>query len=157
MKLSDLVKLIFCALGHTIIFLFFLFFLAEGQLGAQSPKVFNFPLFFEVSTNVYRINLLVYIPFALLLYGIWFTLQFSILHRFRHFTIAQFLVKKFTRFYLILCGAGYLNLVGWIIGMEGNVFGFIFALPEFIISLIFAFMEIRIFFQQPPSFTSNTL
>jgi hypothetical protein len=150
MKWLDLGKLIFCALGHSIIFFCFLFLVADDSLGSQDPKLFNIPLFYQVSTNVYRINLWVYIPFALLLYTLWLALQFGILHFFRHFLLKQFFSKKFTLFYLLLCGAGYVNLLVWMtMGMEGNIFAFIFVLPLLTVSLALTFMELKIFFQRP--------
>lgn len=149
MKLGALIKYVICALGHPLLFLYFLFYLAEESFGNTKDSFIGQPLFFEVSTNVYRLNFLVYVPYALILYGIWLGIQFWLLHQFRRFTLEQFLAKKFTTFYLILCGMGWINIIFWIMGMEGNVFGFIFALPLLLLSLLVAFMEIKIFFARP--------
>lgn len=144
MKMNDYFKAIFCSLGHAIIFFIFLFCLADSP---QLIKLFG-PLLFEVATNVFQINLLVYIPYALILYGLWLNLQFWILHRFRQFSIQDFFSKKFTKPYLILCGLGYINLFFWLMGMEGNAFGFLFALPLLLLAFFLAVLEVAIFFNK---------
>ncbi len=146
MKISTLIKYVFCALGHPLVFLALHFSLENESLGGMDANFFGQPLFFMISTNVYRLNLLLYIPYALLVYGIWLGFQFLVLHQFRHVSFDSFIARKFTPFYLSLCGIGLINLIFWIIGMEGNAFGFIFALPLMIISLVLIFMEAKIFF-----------
>lgn len=147
MKILTFAKGVFCAIGHAIIFIMFLIFLSGDIFGDINWKLLGQPSFFEVATNVYRINLWVYIPYALIFYAVWIGIQFWILHRFRHFTLEKFVEKKFTFFYLIFCGLGYINLIAWIIGMEGNVFGFVFVLPLMLLALILGVMELRIFFR----------
>lgn len=136
------------AVGHPIVFLVFLFFVSTGRLGSPDNRLFGMPLFFSVETNVDRINFWVYVPYALGLYGLWIGIQYLILRQLRGFSWEDFASKKFTVPYLALCGMGYLNLCFWAIGMEGNVFGFIFFLPLLMLSLVVGILEFTVFFKR---------
>lgn len=134
-----IIKAIFCAIGHPI--LFFLFLTLSGLFESD---IFLQPL----ETNVYRLNAWIYLPYALIVYGLWLALQCWVIQKLHHRAPEATLKLKFTATYLILCGLGYINLLFWFIGMEGNVFGFIFSFPLLVLSVILALFEIKLFFKK---------
>lgn len=124
-----------------------MFLLAEGDLRSSKKTFFGHPFFYEIGTNVYQINLWFYLVFAMILYTVWLGFQYWIMYRFHQFFLSDFASKKFTLPYMILCGVGYINLYFWVVGMEGNVFGFLFALPLMMLAFAMMIMELQFFFK----------
>jgi hypothetical protein len=152
MTIRSLAKYVLAAIiavGHPILFWVFLLFVARGSFGSTDPRVLGVPLFFPVQTNVYRINLWVYVPYALALYSLWIAAQYLVLFEVNDFSWKNFASRKFTVPYLVVCGLGYLNLYVWVIGMEGNVFGFIFGIPLLVLSVVVGILELAMFFRRP--------
>lgn len=141
-----LFKFLACALGHPIVFFSYLTLASIVTSSNSNQTVLGINLLPEVATNVYKINLKGFIPYAIILYFLWVAFQYLILHYVRHITLEEFIHLKFTLTYTILCSLGLINLFFWGLGMEGNAFGFMFAFPLLIITCVLVFYEFRLFF-----------
>jgi hypothetical protein len=143
-------RFLFVSIGHPILFILYLFLFANGSLGGLPVELFGYKSFSKVSTNVYRINLVFFIIYSVLAYYIWLYIQVLIYRAIRKIDIHTFINGKLSIGPTIISGLGYINLFFWILGMEGNVFGFIFALPLLTLacfSVLIFFVQVYRFFQ----------
>ena len=114
----------------------YLFTLAGGSLGNKSSSILGIKAFKYISTNVYAINIRLFIPFALVTYALLFFLNYTLIRFFkRNLTFELFQKKRLTWWSLVPCSVGGLNLFAWISGMEGNVAGIVF-LPLLIVIFV---------------------
>lgn len=87
------------------------------------------PSFFLEGSNTHRINLAAFLPAGSLLYYAWVRGQVAFFSRRRqHFCPNRFLMSKALGS-IPSSVVGAINLLFFVKGMEGNVFGFLFALP----------------------------
>lgn len=112
--------------SHPVVFA--LYFWLTGATGIEG--------FHELSTNVQAIHLPLFLAFSLPLYLAWTVAHVVVLRRFRPaFSAKRYLRSSFLR-ELLPCAFGALHLAVWVNGMEGNVFGFLFALPLLLACLV---------------------
>lgn len=95
------------------------------------------PSFFHPGSNTDQINLTAFLPAGSLLYYAWVRSQVAFFSKRRpHFSPRRFLASKALG-NIPACAVGAINL--WVFakdGMEGNVFGFLFALPLLVVVLV---------------------
>ena len=135
-KVITILKLLFCAMGNSLIFLLFIF--------SFSPSRDSLLYDYE-PTNIYRIKLLPYFAFALAVFSLILLAQYALLKKHKNFE--EIVERKLSIFYLIVCGLGHIAIVPWFDGMEMNVFGFIFFPFVVILSAIIFFYEVAFFFR----------
>jgi hypothetical protein len=133
--IASCIRFIIAALGHPVLFFCYLSWFADDSLGIQSIDIFGFKAFYNVSTNVYRINLIMFSIFSLLTYYFWIQLQVIILRCFKKYDVNKFISSQLNAGFFVGI-FGLLNLLLWCVGMEGNIFGFIVALPLFLLAII---------------------
>lgn len=149
MDIRNVLKFLYSAFGNILIFFFYLFVIGRRWASPENNQWFD--PFFRVETNVDRINPLLFIPLALILYGTWLGIQYGIMRLYRSFDFNEFLNEKFTTPYLLAMAFGWLNILIFLVpGMEWNVFGFLFFLPLLIIAAITAVLELLEFLKREP-------
>lgn len=129
---------VFVSVGHPAMFWLLLWF--YGLFDSIGSKV----LFYSIGSNTYKIKLWLFIVSASFVYFICLSLQVLIIRLFRKINIRRFIEIKLSIIPIIISALGFVNLALWCGGMEGNVFGFIIALPllgltliSFIVFLVF--------------------
>jgi len=123
-------------LGHPILFFGYLFLLLDKTIAGVNAST-------KVSTNVYRINICLYIAVTLTVFLVWLVIQVEVFKRFSGFQVDQFLSRQASVPSLLAAIPGLLNLYVWTgQGMEGNVFGFLFFLPLLIASVMYVILWI---------------
>jgi hypothetical protein len=106
----------------------------------------NYPhsfLFKYVSTNVYRYNLIYYIPIAMSLFSVIFFINFLIYGK----SFSQISFKSFLKPFFHSQAPYLLFLLPQMVfaeGTEGNVFGFIIFMPSILWTFIGAFLSIKL-------------
>lgn len=111
--------------------IFFIYIFTIGAAG-MDPGSWSWEIktFTAVETNVYVINLGLFLPFALLVYTGFLALDVYWHRRsLKTFAWPQWLKLRFSWWSLLTNLPAIGNLVMWSLGMEYNVFGFIFVLP----------------------------
>lgn len=100
----------------------------------QPAKIFGYEICSIISTNVYRINFVLFLLFALLVYAGWLAMLTCIFKIIKSkLNIEKFINAKLNFISIIISIFGYFNISFWFDGMEGNIFGFIFFLPMFLL------------------------
>lgn len=139
----EIYKFLIQSILSPFVFAIYMFALANGSLGNKSSSILGIKAFKYISTNVYAINLRLFIPFSLVTYALLFFLNYAFIRIFNNnLTLELFQKKRLTWWSLVPCSVGGLNLYGWISGMEGNVAGLLF-LPLLIVILIQFFQFAR--------------
>ena len=140
-----ILKLLFCAMGNSLIFLFI--FVTSDFVSSVSASGRGASLLFDyVGSNSYRIKLLPYFLFAVAVFYLILLAQYAFLKKYKNFE--EIVERKLSTFYLIVCGLGHIAIVPWFgAGMEMNVFGFLFAPFVVILSAIIFFNEVAFFFK----------
>ncbi len=136
----NLNKYLLCALGHPISFFIYFFLLSKQE------KIFSIPLFFKTRANLSKINIKLYIIYAILIYSLWVGFQFFLLHEWQQLSLSQFFQLKFTLGYTIVCSFGLINICIWSFGMNGYLFGLIFGLPFVVQMITVLIFELKLFF-----------
>jgi hypothetical protein len=130
-------RLLAVYLGNPIVFLSYMLAMGDGT-NQDGKTILGFKAFKTVSTNTSQINFFLFLLITLPLYVLWFYAQVNwivpgLLFVFRSSRTLS--IDKFCTNYAgvgacIASTPGLLNMFVWSTsGMEGNVMGFIFALP----------------------------
>lgn len=135
-RVSQTVKFLIQSVLNPTVFFVYLLSMSSG-LGKGSATIFGISAFRRVSINVYAAEIGIFLPFAIGIYAIFFFLNYNLIIRFKKdFSFNLYKEKRLTWWCLIPCSIGGINLTGWIVGMEGNIFGLILGIPLLIAILI---------------------
>jgi hypothetical protein len=121
------------SIGHPVIFFLYIFML---------PRDFILRPFFELETSVYRINIILFILFAFLIYSFWcyfLMSNFAMLRKNKIVNTVKFLDAKLGKTSLLISKFGAANILVLLVGVHGN-WGNFCILPLFILS-IFSLVE----------------
>lgn len=125
------IKYFIVYLGNPILFFLYIIGLGERSIGP-------FVTFTKLGYNTNRINILLYLSITFPIYIAWLCLQIIVLRRVHStsFSLDKFLECAASNGSLISSIPGLISLLVFATsGMEGNVFGFLFALPMLLASL----------------------
>jgi hypothetical protein len=132
-------------LGNPLLFIAYM--LAMGDSASQDGKtIFGFKTFKTVAFNTSRINLFLYVLITLPLYAAWFWAQIHcivpfflwLLRSSRTLNVDAYCARQAGVGACIAAIPGLLSMLVWsTTGMEGNVMGFLFALPLLVAAIAY--------------------
>jgi hypothetical protein len=136
-------------LGNPIIFISYVALMGFGNSSEDVPRIFGFKTFKYVDTNTAQLNLFLFVLITLPIYVLWFWAQIHLIVPF-YLTVLRssrtLNVDTYCNHYAgvgacIAASPGLLNMLVWSTsGMEGNVMGFLFALPLLIAVIAYIVM-----------------